>query len=188
MLTLAEITQMRVDTNLCEVRVPLLEPAGSKKHTKMWATMTLPPGVHGGYAVGDVVFVAFADNSFNRPVVLGQLYRGNAVSGSGSYIDDIGNARDQLDIATAFDCVRLTAVGDVQLPNTTAFKASDGTVLSGNSVTFQNLLDRVVNLETLTSTLLTNIQTLQASIESLTNSVNALDIKVRTLQLGSTTP
>ena len=135
MITLAEIKEININTNLCKIRVPILEPVGNKKEVTMWATMILPPGIHAGYEVSDVVFVSFADNSLNRPVVLGQLYRGN----QGTAIDNIGSSSDKIDKATSFSCIDLDATGTVTIPDTTTF---DGV----NSKTFKQLNAEVVQL------------------------------------------
>jgi len=135
MITLAEIKDINLNTNLCKIRVPILEPVGNKKEVTMWATMILPPGIHAGYEVSDVVFVSFADNSLNRPVVLGQLYRGN----QGTAIDNIGSSSDKIDKATSFSCVDLDATGKVILPDTTLFNGS-------NSKTFKQLYEDVKQL------------------------------------------
>jgi hypothetical protein len=76
MITLAQIMGLDYGTNLCRVRVPLLEQAGSSA-VILEATMLLPPGIHSGYKVNDVVFLSFTDNDLGRPIVLGQLYLGN---------------------------------------------------------------------------------------------------------------
>ena len=128
MITLAEIQEINVNTNLCKIRVPILESAGNKKEVTMWATMILPPGIHAGYDVSDVVFVSFADNSLNRPVVLGQLYRGN----QGTTVGNMGSSSNTIDKATSFSCVDLDATGNVILPETTLFKGD-------NSKTFKQL-------------------------------------------------
>ena len=76
MITLAQIIGLDYDSNLCKVRVPLLEQAGSSA-VILEATMLLPPGIHSGYKVNDIVFLSFTDNDLGRPIVLGQLYLGN---------------------------------------------------------------------------------------------------------------
>jgi FtsZ-binding cell division protein ZapB len=145
MITLGEIQAMRTDTNLCQVRVPILEPAGHTSKFLMWATMLLPPGIHAGYEVGDVVFLTFADNSLNRPVVLGQLYRGAAL---GTQIDNLGTKSDKLDRATSFSCGDLDVNGaNVYLPTSTKFITYNGTVASGDSKTFKALWEDVKNLQ-----------------------------------------
>jgi hypothetical protein len=144
MITLAEILEMNVSTNLCKVRIPLLETAGSRKKVTMWATMMLPPGIQGGYQVNDVVFISFVDNSLNRPVVLGQLYRGAAL---GTSIDNMGTVGDTLDVATAFNCKDLSADGTVKLPASAQFTKSTGAASSGSVHTFDELWQVVQSLQ-----------------------------------------
>lgn len=132
MITLAEILEMQTaskDANLCLVRVPLLEPAGNKTKVTMWATMILPPGIHGGYEVGDVVFISFADNSLSRPVVLGQLYRGPLHASTGSMIDNIGKASDTFDQASEFSCRKFKATESAQIPVATKLEYPENTAV-----------------------------------------------------------
>lgn len=137
MTTLGEIVDIRQDTNLCQVHVPIFDAAGNKTEFRMWATMMLPPGIHSGYEINDVVFITFADNSLNRPIVLGQLYRG----GEGTKIGDLGDQSDKLDRATKFSCNDLDACGKVHLPMEAIFTNFSGTVVSGTSKTFKSLWD-----------------------------------------------
>jgi hypothetical protein len=178
MITLGEITDMRANTNLCQVRVPIFEAAGGAQF-KMWATMMLPPGIHGGYEVNDVVFLTFADNSLNRPVVLGQLYRGNL----GTSIDSLGVAGDQLDRATAFSCTDLEATGtNVTLPTTATFKVYNGTVASGDTKTFQALWDEVKTLQTNYNNLLDEHNDLKTRYNELSNKLEDLEDQVDELE------
>ena len=39
------------------------------------AVVSIPKGMHDSYKVGDVVFIAFEDNSWSKPVIIGHLYR-----------------------------------------------------------------------------------------------------------------
>jgi hypothetical protein len=178
MITLGEIRAMRNDTNLCQVRVPILEPAGHTAEFLMWATMMLPPGIHSGYEIGDVVFLTFADNSLNRPVVLGQLYRG---AGLGTKIDDLGTNSDKLDRATDFSCQNLDATGTVKLPTSTTFTVWNGTVASGTQKTFEALWDDVKQLQEDLSQLREDHDKLKASYNSLSNSHNNLKARVDNL-------
>jgi hypothetical protein len=119
MLTLAEITGIDVTSNLCTVRIPILEGTGNNTPVNISATMMLPPGIHGGYAVGDVVFLAFTDNNIGRPVILGQLYKGPITSTpethKGNQIDNLGNVNDTLDVASAITCTDLNCLHKLQV-------------------------------------------------------------------------
>jgi hypothetical protein len=72
MITLAQITAISLNTNLCTVKVPLLSGIGT--NVVLEATMLLPPGIHSGYKVDDIVFLSFTENDLGRPIVLGQLF------------------------------------------------------------------------------------------------------------------
>jgi hypothetical protein len=176
MITLAEILELRVDTNLCKVRVPILEPVGNTKQVTMWATMMLPPGIHAGYEVGDVVFVSFVDNSLNRPLVLGQLYRGN----QGTAIDNIGKGSDKLDRASDFSCGNLDATGNVSLPASTTFKVLSGTKVT-DTKTFQMLWQEVLALQTALATLQTNYNQLNSNYRAVATELSTLKAKVNSL-------
>jgi hypothetical protein len=76
MITKAEIKEIDYNSNLCKVRIPIFEGPGNVEPAIFVAVMNVPPGVHSGYTVGDVVLVGFADNSMNKPVVLGKLWLG----------------------------------------------------------------------------------------------------------------
>ena len=176
MITLAEILELRVDTNLCKVRVPILEPVGNTKQVTMWATMMLPPGIHAGYEVGDVVFVSFVDNSLNRPLVLGQLYRGN----QGTAIDNIGKSSDKLDRASDFSCGNLDATGNVSLPASTTFQVLSGTKVT-DTKTFQMLWQEVLALQIALATLQTNYNQLNSNYQALATELSTLTAKVNSL-------
>jgi hypothetical protein len=126
MITLGTITDIDNDSNFCKVRLPTLEGVGNITSTTLTATQMLPPGISAGYEVGDVVFVAFVDNSLGRPVVLGQLYKG---PNKGTKIDGIGNDNDNsLGEAATMNCGELTVSGKAILPL--------NTVLIGNPETY----------------------------------------------------
>lgn len=159
MVTLAEILEINVLTNLCKVRVPLLEPAGNGTKVTMWATMILPPGIHGGYEPGDVVFVSFADNTLSRPVVLGQLYKGPGRAGN--KIDKIGNNADELDRATSFSCTNLEATGTVKLPSNTIITEAN----SDESTTIKTLMSTLESLQSQIDTLKAQVAELEPKEE-----------------------
>lgn len=178
MTTLGEIVDIRQDTNLCQVHVPIFDAAGNKTEFRMWATMMLPPGIHSGYEINDVVFITFADNSLNRPVVLGQLYRGS----EGTKIGDLGNRSDKLDRATKFSCNDLDACGKVHLPMEAVFTNFSGTVVSGTSKTFKSLWEDVKTLQTNYDSLLAEHNALKASYTELSEKLEDLEDKVDDLE------
>jgi hypothetical protein len=116
MITLGEILSIDQLGNMCKVKLPTLEGAGNVTTIELHATMMLPPGIDSGYEVGDVVFVAFVDNTLGRPVVLGQLYRG---PGKGTKVDNIGNISDKsLGRATTMACTNLDVQTDATIAGT----------------------------------------------------------------------
>jgi hypothetical protein len=86
MITLATITGINTDNNLCTIDVPLLSGTVAQA-TTMTATMMLPPGIRSGYKTGDVVFISFTENNLGRPIVLGHLYLGALGSGATATAD-----------------------------------------------------------------------------------------------------
>lgn len=78
MITKAEILSIDWTTNLCKIRIPIFEGPGNVDPAVFTAVMNVPPGIHSGYAAGDIVLVGFADNSMNKPIVLGKLWLGPA--------------------------------------------------------------------------------------------------------------
>jgi hypothetical protein len=174
MVTLAEILQMRSETNLCKIRIPLFEAAGNKSKVEMWATMMLPPGIHSGYEVGDVVFVTFTDNNLGRPTVLGLLYRG-AASGTNA-IDSLGyKDKSLLNKATKFSCGDLTADGAVKLPFATTFESQNQAI---GKKTFGELYDYTKSLQQEITKLRSDteayIQSLQQEITKLKSDIEVL--------------
>jgi hypothetical protein len=177
MITLSEILDIRIGSNLCKVRIPIFEPAGNKVKVELWATMILPPGIHGGYEVGDVVFVSFTDNSLSRPVVLGQLYRGT--SSSSNRIDGMGSASDKIDKASDFTCINLTAEGNVTLPSTTKLTYASG---ASHYATLQAMAETVTSLSSQVTALSSELGAALNRIASLEGQVASLEDQVANLQ------
>lgn len=73
MLTKGEIEAINFENNTCTVRIPIFEGAGNMQKVSILALISTPPCEDMGYSVGDIVFVTFAENSLNKPVVLGKL-------------------------------------------------------------------------------------------------------------------
>ena len=137
MITLGTIISIDNASNFCQVRLPTLEGVGNITTTTLTATQMLPPGISAGYEVGDVVFVAFVDNSLGRPVVLGQLYKG---PNKGTKIDGIGRDNDNsLGEAATMACGNLTVSGKAILPL--------DTVLVGGNKESYNLADLISDIK-----------------------------------------
>lgn len=76
MITKGIITSINRNKNKCAVRMPLFESASSTGPVIINALISNPPGVYNGYFKDDIVFVSFEENSLEKPIVIGKLYRG----------------------------------------------------------------------------------------------------------------
>lgn len=76
MLTKGIIQQIDASSNKCIVRMPIFEIAGNEYTNEAEATLSIPPGMFGGFKVNDVVIVGFEDNLAGKPIILGKLYLG----------------------------------------------------------------------------------------------------------------
>ena len=76
MLTKGIIQQIDASSNKCIVRMPIFEIAGNEYTNEAEATLSIPPGMFGGFKVNDVVIVGFEDNLAGTPIILGKLYLG----------------------------------------------------------------------------------------------------------------
>lgn len=81
MLTLGYITKLNnPGDNLFEVRVPILEKAGSSGSDQnlsgsyFQATLCQTPGQYEAYSVGDCVAIGFLDGRMDKPIILGKLF------------------------------------------------------------------------------------------------------------------
>lgn len=63
------------------VYIPLLRTATDEEvDATLSATLCYTPGISNAFSVGDVVFVSFEDNLYDKPVILGKLYTGQETS------------------------------------------------------------------------------------------------------------
>lgn len=77
MITKGIITKIPInpDDNKYLVRLPFFEDATENAEEIIYeATLNEAPGIKQGYAIGDVVYVAFEDNDEGKPVIIGKLY------------------------------------------------------------------------------------------------------------------
>ncbi len=73
-LTKAIITELPKDgENIFKCRVPLMED-NTRQDAIFDALLCAPPGIYGGYKVGDVVFVDFENDRYDTAVIHGKLY------------------------------------------------------------------------------------------------------------------
>lgn len=75
MVTKGIIKSIDIKGNTCIIRIPSFETAGDNEFIAT-ATVSNTPGSYNGYKVNDVVWVAFEDNQFECPVIIGKLYLG----------------------------------------------------------------------------------------------------------------
>ena len=111
MITKAIIEKVISDYEV-KVRIPLLDSTTAFKQSVdidglSSATICISPKSRFIPAVGDVVFVAFEDNNFGKPVVIGYLYREN-----------IGNSKpdmviNSLSVDLSAHLTEDTTIGDV---------------------------------------------------------------------------
>jgi hypothetical protein len=162
MITLGRIVSISVETNLCCVDIPIFNKTGNKQ-PKLHATMVLQPGIYGGYDVGDIVFIAFTDNTLGRPIVLGRLYQGsnNKTVAIDSFVGDRAD-KDASSRATQFDCTRLDVKEHATLPTDIAFS---GSVPEYNSLT--KLINKISSLEAKITSLETKVKTLEDELDDL---------------------
>jgi hypothetical protein len=116
--------------------------------------MMLPPGIHSGYKVGDIVFLAFTDNEINRPVVLGQLY-----------VDNLTNM-------TKADNAGYVSCDFLEVEDTATLKNMTGDTVSCKSLTCTKLIcnNEEVDLKALKN----KVSELEGKVNTLTAQLNAL--------------
>jgi len=76
MITTAEIQTINYSSNDCTVRIPVFENASSEFPVVLTAKFISLPGIFNGYLVGDIVWVAFYNNLYSQPIVIGKVYQG----------------------------------------------------------------------------------------------------------------
>lgn len=76
MITKGIITSINRNKNKCSVRMPLFESASSTGPVIIDALISHPPGVYNNLFKNDIVFVSFEENSLEKPIVIGKMYRG----------------------------------------------------------------------------------------------------------------
>ena len=78
MITTAEIQTINYSSNDCTVRLPIFENVSSEFPAVVTAKFISLPGIFNGYLVGDTVWVAFYNNYYSQPVIIGKVYQGIA--------------------------------------------------------------------------------------------------------------
>ena len=88
--------------NTCTVRIPIFESAANENEVVISAILSTLPGIYNGYKEEDVVFIAFENNDYDMPVVIGKLY--------------LGVENEKNDPRGAIVCNNITAVQPISIP------------------------------------------------------------------------
>lgn len=96
----------KISTNKYSVRIPILGTTSlgntNVDSSIVESTICYAPGDYNNYINGDVVYIMFEDNQYDRPVILGKLYIG---------VEEQAN--------NLIKCSSLEVLHDVDLPETT---------------------------------------------------------------------
>lgn len=74
MITEGILTEIDYVTNICYIRIPLLENVNSPDKVIVEGRFAIQPGELNGYKVDDLVWVGFVEGKLNQPLVLGKIY------------------------------------------------------------------------------------------------------------------
>ena len=88
--------------NTCTVRIPVFESAANENEVVVPATLSTLPGIYNGYKEEDVVFIAFENNDYDMPIVIGKLY--------------LGVENEKNDPRGAIVCNNITAAQPISIP------------------------------------------------------------------------
>lgn len=141
MVTRGIIEQM-ITPYLFKVRLPLLNSMNlSSQNTLVedlnTAVACTVPHVNYGLHVGDVVFVAFEENEFGKPVIIGCLFRENM---GANYLDvDASTIKASVNASLPVD----TVIGEIDYSNLKCLKGSKENIQNQIDL----LLQRIINLE-----------------------------------------
>ena len=96
------IVEKLLDRYTIKVRMPILNRMKQNSNSILSddlneAVVSVPPNFDPNINVGDVVFVAFEDNNFGKPVVIGYLYRSNMTPTYGDIILNSINVKKWFD-------------------------------------------------------------------------------------------
>lgn len=136
------IVEKLLDRYTIKVRMPLLNRMKQNSSSILSddlneAVVSVPPNFDPNINVGDVVFVAFEDNNFGKPVVIGYLYRSNMTP---TYGDIILNS---VNVKIAANLSADTTIGDVSSTNISYLK--------GVTSNIQGQLDSLKDSDTILS-------------------------------------
>ena len=110
MITEAEIQSIDFNSNSCVVRIPFFETLNTAQDVILTAKFAVLPGIHSGYKIKDIVWVAFEDGQAKNPIIIGKVFKNN--------IDESNNGG-------AISCSNLTVTKAALLPTDTSLDTTD---------------------------------------------------------------
>ena len=165
------IVEKLIDRYTIKVRMPLLNRMKQNSNSILSddlneAVVSVPPNFDPNINVGDVVFVAFEDNNFGKPVVIGYLYRSNMTP---TYGDIILNS---INVKIAANLSADTTIGDVSSTNISYLK--------GVTSNIQGQLDSLKDSDTILSNAFVE-WTKSGDPDKIVNAVSINDEKIETI-------
>lgn len=165
------IVEKLLDRYTIKVRMPLLNRMKQNSNSILSddlneAVVSVLPNFDPNINVGDVVFVAFEDNNFGKPVVIGYLYRSNMTP---TYGDIILNS---INVKIAANLSADTTIGDVSSTNISYLK--------GVTSNIQGQLDSLKDSDTILSNAFVE-WTKSGDPDKIVNSVSINDEKIETI-------
>ncbi len=165
------IVEKLLDRYTIKVRMPLLNRMKQNSSSILSddlneAVVSVPPNFDPNINVGDVVFVAFEDNNFGKPVVIGYLYRSNMTP---TYGDIILNS---INVKIAANLSADTTIGDVSSTNISYLK--------GVTSNIQGQLDSLKDSDTILSNAFVE-WTKSGDPDKIVNSININNEKIETV-------
>ena len=165
------IVEKLLDRYTIKVRMPLLNRMKQNSSSILSddlneAVVSVPPNFDPNINVGDVVFVAFEDNNFGKPVVIGYLYRSNMTP---TYGDIILNS---INVKIAANLSADTTIGDVSSTNISYLK--------GVTSNIQGQLNSLKDSDTILSNAFVE-WTKSGDPDKIVNAVSINDEKIETI-------
>ena len=165
------IVEKLLDRYTIKVRMPILNRMKQNSNSILSddlneAVVSVPPNFDPNINVGDVVFVAFEDNNFGKPVVIGYLYRSNMTP---TYGDIILNS---INVKIAANLSADTTIGDVSSTNISYLK--------GVTSNIQGQLDSLKDSDTILSNAFVE-WTKSGDPDKIVNAVSINDEKIETI-------
>ena len=165
------IVEKLLDRYTIKVRMPILNRMKQNSNSILSddlneAVVSVPPNFDPNINVGDVVFVAFEDNNFGKPVVIGYLYRSNMTPTDGDII------LNSINVKIAANLSADTTIGDVSSTNISYLK--------GVTSNIQGQLDSLKDSDTILSNAFVE-WTKSGDPDKIVNAVSINDEKIETI-------